>query len=71
MEHARYTADRFGRRGRPSVPAAVRGLRGRRAQGEKMPRTDFDTAFESHRVAFAADLSAAEGRTVKLSEMKF
>lgn len=36
-----------------------------------MPLTDFDTAFESHRVVFAADLSAAEGRTVKLSELKF
>ncbi len=38
--------------------------------GKKMPLTDFDTAFESHRVVFAADLSAAEGRTVKMSEMK-
>ena len=36
--------------------------------GEPMPLTDFDTAFESHRVVFAADLSAAEGRPVKLSE---
>ena len=34
-----------------------------------MPLTDFDTAFETHRVNFAADLSAAEGRTVKLSEL--
>lgn len=34
-----------------------------------MPLTDFDTAFESHRVVFAADLSAEEGRPVKLSEM--
>jgi len=34
-----------------------------------MPQTDFDTAYESHRVAFAADLSAAEGRPVKLSEL--
>jgi len=38
--------------------------------GKKMPLTDFDTAFESHRAVFAADLSAAEGRTVKLSELK-
>jgi len=37
--------------------------------GEPMPLTDFDTAFESHRVVFAADLSAAEGRPVKLSEL--
>lgn len=37
--------------------------------GKAMPLTDFDTAFESHRVVFAADLSAAEGRTVKMSEL--
>ena len=37
--------------------------------GEKMPLTDFDTAFESHRVVFAADRSAVEGRPVKLSEL--
>ena len=35
-----------------------------------MSLTDFDTAFESHRVVFAADLSAAEGRPVKLSELE-
>ncbi len=34
-----------------------------------MPHTDFDSAFESTRVVFAADLSAAEGRPVKLSEL--
>ena len=38
-------------------------------KGEPMPLTDFDTAFETHRVAFAADLSAVEGRPVKLSEL--
>ena len=37
-------------------------------QGRPMPLTDFETAFESHRVVFAADRSAAEGRPVKLSE---
>lgn len=37
-------------------------------EGRKMPLTDFDTAFESHRVVFAADRSAAEHRSVKLSE---
>ncbi len=37
-------------------------------KGVKMPLTDFDTAFETHRVIFAADLSAEEGRPVKLSE---
>jgi hypothetical protein len=36
-----------------------------------MPLTDFDTAFESHRVVFAADRSAAEKRTVKLAELKY
>jgi predicted dehydrogenase len=35
---------------------------------EPMPLTDFDTAFESHRVVFAADLSAKENRPVKMSE---
>jgi predicted dehydrogenase len=37
-------------------------------EGENMPLTDFDTAFESHRVIFAADRSAEEGRPVQLSE---
>jgi len=37
---------------------------------ESMPLTDFETAFESHRVVFAADLSAEEKRSVKLSELK-
>jgi predicted dehydrogenase len=35
-----------------------------------MPLTDLETAFESHRVVFAADLSAREGRTVRLEELK-
>jgi len=38
--------------------------------GKKMPLTDLDTALESHRVAFAADLSAEKGRPVKMSELK-
>ena len=38
--------------------------------GKKMALTDFDTAFESHRVVFAADLSAAKGRPIRMSEMK-
>ncbi len=50
----------------PQFQAFVDSLR----KGEKMPLTDFDTAFESHRVVFAADRSAAEKRTVKLSEFK-
>ena len=37
-------------------------------KNELMPLTDFDNAFETHRVIFAADLSAQEGRSVKLSE---
>ncbi len=36
--------------------------------GTEMPLTDFDTAFETHRVVFAADLSARQSRPVKLSE---
>lgn len=36
---------------------------------QPMPLTDFETAFESHRVVFAADLSAEQGRPVKLSEL--
>ncbi|HRU05487.1 MAG TPA: Gfo/Idh/MocA family oxidoreductase [Candidatus Brocadiia bacterium] len=39
-------------------------------KGVEMPLTDFETAFESHRVCFAADLSAARGRPVRMSEMK-
>jgi hypothetical protein len=35
-----------------------------------MPLTDFETAFESHRVVFAADLSTKEKRPVKLSELR-
>jgi len=37
--------------------------------GEQMPRTDFETALESHRVIYAADRSAAERRPVSLSEL--
>ncbi|MBN1670316.1 MAG: Gfo/Idh/MocA family oxidoreductase [Kiritimatiellae bacterium] len=38
--------------------------------GKPMPLTDFDTAFETHRVVFAADRSGAEGRPVKLAELE-
>ena len=38
--------------------------------GELMPRTDFATALESHRVIFAADRSAAENRPVELAEFE-
>ncbi len=37
-------------------------------ENQSMPRTDFETAYETHRVVLAADRSAAEGRPVKLSE---
>jgi predicted dehydrogenase len=39
-------------------------------RGEPMPLTDFETAFQTHRVVFAADRSAAERRPVTLSEME-
>lgn len=39
-------------------------------QGTAMPGTDFDTAFLSHQVAFAADLSADRGGTVRLADLK-
>lgn len=38
--------------------------------GETMDRTDFDTAFESHRVIYAADRSADQERTVRLDELE-
>jgi predicted dehydrogenase len=38
--------------------------------GRKMPLTDFDTALETHRVVYAADLSAERGRPVRMSELK-
>jgi predicted dehydrogenase len=37
--------------------------------GKQMPLTSFADAFATHRVIAAADKSAAEGRTVKLSEI--
>ena len=39
-------------------------------KNKTMPLTDFENAFETHRVIFAADCSADEGRTVKLSELE-
>ena len=50
----------------PQFQALVRAIR----NDTPMPHTAFDTAYETHRVAFAADLSAAEGRPVKLSELE-
>ena len=37
--------------------------------GGPMPLTDMAAAYESHRVVFAADRSAAEGRPVRLDEL--
>ena len=39
------------------------------AADEPMPHTDFVTALETHRVLFAAETSAQEGRAVRLSEL--
>jgi predicted dehydrogenase len=49
----------------PQFQAFVDGVRA----GRPMPHTDYATALETHRVMFAADLSAAEGRPVKLAEL--
>lgn len=38
-------------------------------RNQPMPLTDFETAYDSHRVVFAADRSAAEGRPIKMSEL--
>jgi predicted dehydrogenase len=50
----------------PQFQAFVDGVRA----GRKMPLTDFDTALETHRVIFAADLSAQKGQPVKLSRIR-
>jgi predicted dehydrogenase len=50
----------------PQFQAFVDSIRARRP----MPLNDFETAFESHRVCFAADRSAREGRPVRMREMK-
>ncbi len=39
-------------------------------RGEEMPLTNFETAFNSHRIAYAADRSAEEGRPVNLAEFE-
>ena len=49
----------------PQFQAFIDALQKNRA----MPYTDFETAFETHRVVFAADRSAREGRPVKLKEL--
>ena len=49
----------------PQFQAFVDGVRANRP----MPYTDYDSALETHRVMFAADRSASEGRTVRIEEM--
>lgn len=49
----------------PQFQAFVDALK----RNKPMPHTDFATAFETHRVLFAADKSAAEGRPVKVKEL--
>ncbi len=49
----------------PQFQAFVDSIR----NGTTMPLTDFETSFQTHRVIYAADRSAAEGRPVKLAEL--
>lgn len=49
----------------PQFQAFVDGVR----EGRPMPLTDYATALETHRVMFAAELSAAEGRPVRIEEL--
>lgn len=48
----------------PQFQAFVEAL----SEGNAPPRTNFETALESHKVIFAADKSTEEGRPVKMSE---
>lgn len=50
----------------PQFQAFVNSIK----SNQTMPLTDFATAFESHRVIFAADLSASEGRPIRLAELE-
>jgi predicted dehydrogenase len=50
----------------PQFQAFVDAIR----EDRDMPLTSLDIALETHRVVFAADRSAAEGRPVKTSEMR-
>ncbi len=49
----------------PRLQAFVDAIR----RDKQMPLTDLETAFEPHRVALPADLSATEGRPVRISEL--
>jgi predicted dehydrogenase len=50
----------------PQFQAFVEAVRA----GRKMPLTDLETALETHRVIFAADLSAKKSGPVRLSKMR-
>ncbi|HVR70154.1 MAG TPA: Gfo/Idh/MocA family oxidoreductase [Vicinamibacteria bacterium] len=50
----------------PQFQAFVDAIRA----NEKMPLTDLETALETHRVIFAADLSAKKGQPVRVSRLK-
>ncbi len=50
----------------PQFQAFINALQ----ENKAMALTDMDSAFETHRVLFACDKSAAEGRPVKLSEFE-
>src|SRR5258705_8758827 len=50
----------------PQFQAFVDAIRA----GRKMPLTDLETALETHRVIFAADLSAKKGAPVRLSKIR-
>ena len=50
----------------PQFQAFVDAIRANR----KMPLTDFETALETHRVIFAADLSARKREPVRLSKLR-
>lgn len=50
---------------KPQFQAFVESIRNDRP----MPSTDIETSLQSHRVVFAADLSASEGRPVLLAEL--
>jgi predicted dehydrogenase len=50
----------------PQFQAFVDAIR----SGGKMPLTDLETALETHRVIFAADLSARKGEPVRLAKLR-
>lgn len=50
----------------PQFQAFVDAIRA----GRKMPLTDLETALETHRVIFAADLSAKKGEPVRLTRIR-